>query len=108
MKAGLSLQLPIYIMSQERQVVAAFYGIISTGEFQAKLGHVDEKNLISKTNRGALTEEELEELLNTTKQHIKFFIESILAGNFSVNPLECSSYCIYRQICRYKQTWEVE
>ncbi|MCF6462971.1 PD-(D/E)XK nuclease family protein [Clostridium sp. Cult1] len=109
MRSGLSLQLPLYILSQmDKTIVGALYGIISTGEFQLKIGNVEEKDLVSKRNKGAITEEELEELLNTTKNYIKSYIESIHKGDFSVNPMECSPYCIYKDICRYKEVWEVE
>ncbi|HSH35546.1 PD-(D/E)XK nuclease family protein [Schnuerera sp.] len=109
MKSGLSLQLPLYILSQkDKNIVAALYGIISTGEFQVKIGNLEEKALVSKRNKGALTEEELEELLNTTKDFIKSYIESIYKGNFAVNPTECSPYCIYKDICRYEEILEVE
>ncbi len=104
MKAGLSLQLPLYILSQkDKPIIGALYGIISTGEFQLKIGNVEEKDLVSKRNKGAITEEELEELLDTTKEFIKSYIESIHQGDFSVNPMECSPYCIYKDICRYKE-----
>lgn len=109
MESGLSLQLPVYIMSQEgKNVVAAMYGIISKGEFQLKIGNVEEKHLVSKSHKGAITEDGLNELLNKTKQIIKEYIDSIHRGDFSVNPMECSPYCIYRDICRYKESWEVE
>ncbi|GFN34277.1 PD-(D/E)XK nuclease family protein [Tepidimicrobium xylanilyticum] len=102
MISGTSLQLPIYILSQKSKIVGALYGIISTGEFQVKIGIVDEKDLINKKNKGALTEEELDELLNITKDFIRFYIESIHKGNFSVDPKECLPYCIYKNICRFK------
>lgn len=109
MKAGISLQLPVYILSQKnRNVVAAMYGVISSGKFEVKIGHVDEKHLVNSRNKGALTTEELEKLLDKAKSYIKSYIESILSGDFSVNPKECSSYCIYRDVCRYKKGLEVE
>ncbi len=108
MISGLSLQLPVYIMSQEgKDVVAAMYGIISKGEFQLKIGNVEEKHLVSKSNKGAITREELEALLEETKQSIGRYIDAIHSGDFSVNPMECSPYCIYRDICRYKESLEV-
>ena len=104
MRSGLSLQLPLYILSQkDKPVVGVIYGILSTGEFQVKIGNIEEKNLINKRNKGAITKEELDQLLNTTKDFIRFYIESIYKGNFSVDPKECSPYCIYKDICRYKE-----
>ena len=109
MSSGLSLQLPVYIMSQEgKEVVAAMYGIISKGEFELKIGNIEESHLVSKRNKGAITEEELEELLDITKESIKSYIDSIHKGNFSVNPMECSPFCIYKEICRYKGNMEVK
>jgi len=109
MLSGLSLQLPVYIMSQEdKEIVAAMYGIISKGEFQLKIGNIEEKHLVSKNHKGAVTKEELEELLNTTKRIIKEYIDLIHNGDFSVNPMECSPFCIYKDICRYEESFEVE
>lgn len=109
MSSGLSLQLPVYIMSQEgKEVVAAMYGIISKGEFELKIGNIEESHLVSKRNKGAITEGELEELLDITKESIKSYIDSIHKGNFSVNPMECSPFCIYKEICRYKGNMEVK
>lgn len=109
MKSGLSLQLPIYILTQkDKNIVAAMYGIISNGEFKVKVGNIDEKHLVTKRNKGALTAKELEELLNISKTFIKTYIESISKGDFSVNPMECSSFCIYKDICRYEDVLEAE
>lgn len=109
MEAGLSLQMPLYIMSQQdKNIVAALYGVISSKEFKAALGKRKETSFISARNKGALYEEELKELFSITKEHIKSYIASILAGDFSIKPKECSNYCIYKDICRYKDTLEVE
>ncbi len=109
MKSGLSLQLPVYIMSQEgKNVVAAMYGVISKGEFQLKIGDIEESHLMSKRNKGAVTREEFEEVLEMTKASIKSYLDSIHKGDFSVNPMECSPFCIYKDICRYKEILEVE
>lgn len=108
MISGVSLQLPLYILSQmDKKVVAAMYGVLSTGEFKLALGNTEETNLITKNNKGALTKEQLDELINITKEHIKYYMDSILSADFSVNPKECSNYCIYKDICRYKNTLEV-
>ena len=108
-KKGLSLQLPIYIMSQyNKDVVAAAYGTLSKGNFDIKLGLIDETKLITKRNKGALNKEEWDNLIDITKKNIMESRRGILNGNFSINPLECSSYCIYKNICRYKDALEVE
>lgn len=108
-KKGLSLQLPLYILSQEnREVVAAIYGILSRGEFKETLALEDEKDKLKLGNtKGILTKDELNGLLEDTKKIIKGFIESICSGDFSVNPKECSSYCIYKDICRVRKGLEL-
>lgn len=109
MREGLSFQLPLYILSQkDKRVVAGIYGIISKGEFQLKIGDVEESHLVNKSNKGAITSDEIEKLLDTTKYWIKSYIDLIHKGDFSVNPKECSPYCIYRDICRYKGLVGVE
>lgn len=109
MRAGISLQLPIYILSQRnKNVVAGMYGIISNGKFVARLGNVEEKHLMTRANRGALTKEELEGLLDDVKDIIASYLASIYKGDFSVNPRECSPYCIYKDICRYEKRLEVK
>lgn len=109
MKAGLSLQLPIYILSQkDKNIVAGIYGIISNGEFKVRIGNVDEKHLITRGNKGAITKIELEDLLDKSKNIIKSYMDSIHEGDFSVNPKECSPFCIYKNICRYEEKLEVE
>ena len=108
MEDGLSLQLPVYIMSQEdKNVVAAMYGIVSSGEFDLKIINAEEKQLVGRKRKGVLSEEELEELLDLTKTSIKEYIDSIYTGDFSINPKECSPFCIYSDICRYKKELEV-
>jgi ATP-dependent helicase/DNAse subunit B len=109
MSKGLSLQLPIYIMSQKnKDIIAGIYGIISNGEFQIKLGKIEETKLITKRHKGALDNNKWDELLEATKHNIQEIIEKISDGDFSINPLECSSYCIYKDICRYENVLEVE
>ncbi|HHV39047.1 MAG TPA: hypothetical protein GXX70_06110, partial [Tepidimicrobium sp.] len=58
--------------------------------------------------RGALTKEELEGLLDDVKDIIASYLASIYKGDFSVNPRECSPYCIYKDICRYEKRLEVK
>ena len=108
MEDGLSLQLPVYIMSQEdKNVVAAMYGIVSSGKFDLKIINAEEKQLVGRKRKGVVSEEELEELLDLTKNCIKEYIDSIYNGDFSINPKECSPFCIYSDICRYKKKLEV-
>ena len=104
MAAGISLQLPVYIMSQEgKNIVAAIYGIISKGELDFKIINKGEKELVGRKRTGIVNEEELEELLNLSKDSIIEYVDNIHSGDFSVNPKECSPYCMYKDICRYKR-----
>lgn len=109
MRDGLSLQLPVYIMSQkDKNIVAGGYGIVKNGKLEIKLGIVDETNVVTKRNKGALSREEWDEVLDVSRKNIIDIVENIQRGDFSVSPLECSSYCIYRDICRYEDILEVE
>lgn len=104
-----SLQLPIYILSQShRNVVAGFYGVIKSGKFHNGIGLLGESNLISKKQSGAIDRVRWDEILQTTKVTIGEIVKGIWEGNFSVNPRECSPYCIYKDICRYDKVQEVE
>lgn len=109
MREGLSLQLPVYIMSQkDKDIIAGGYGIINSGKMEAKLAIIDETNIVTKRNKGALSKKEWNELLNIIEKNIVEMVENIEKGNFIVNPIECSPYCIYRNICRYEDVMEVE
>lgn len=109
MKSGLSLQLPVYIMSNtERDVVVALYGIIGSAKFEIPIGILDESSIISKRHKGGIDREQWDDVLEGTKRNILSIINGIKSGDFSVNPLECSSYCIYKDICRYEKIMEVE
>ena len=96
-------------MSQNhKNIIAGAYGIISNGKLEIKIGILDETNIITKRNKGALSREEWDQVLEKTKDNIIDIIDNIQKGNFSVNPLECSPYCIYKDICRYEEIMEVE
>ena len=107
-KKGLSLQLPIYVMSQiDKNVIAGLYGIMSTGDFKYTIGILEESKLLTKRNKGGLDSEGWISLMDGTKDNIRTFIHNINKGIFSVDPLECSEYCIYKDICRYERVLEV-
>ncbi|NLJ79009.1 MAG: hypothetical protein GX329_06580 [Tissierellia bacterium] len=109
MRAGISLQLPIYMLSQgDKNIVACMHGIISDGKFIVRLGDVEERHLMTRRNSGALTRDELEELLGDTRNIVGAYMHSIFQGDFSIDPRECSKHCIYRNICRYEPVMEVE
>ena len=106
MRTGLSLQLPVYILSQEdKEMVAGAYGIISSQEFKINLGL---SPYIRGKSKGILSQEEWDQLMDLTKENIYRLISNIGEGNFQVNPLECSAYCIYKDICRFEDLVEVE
>ncbi len=108
-RQGLSLQLPIYVMSQEdKNIVAGIYGVLKDAKFQVTIGIIDETTIISRRHKGHLNQEEWEDLMELTKINIKKIKENILKADFSVDPLECSDYCIYKDICRYENRLELE
>ena len=106
MMSGLSLQLPVYILSQEdKHMVAGAYSIIINGETKVSIG-LDP--FVGLRGKGKLSQEGWDALMDITKENIYNIISNIGQGNFQVRPLECSSYCIYKDICRYEDLVEVE
>lgn len=106
---GLSLQLPVYIMSQEeKEIVAASYLTISDGEFFLSMGILGQGDFINKRQKGAIDKDKWDEILSNTRANIIKIVDSIHEGDFSVNPKDCSPYCPYKDICRYEKVLEVE
>lgn len=104
-----SLQLPIYILSQkDKKVMGGFYGIIKKPEFHTGMGLLGESKLINSRQSGAMDLETWDKVLSDTRCTIEEIFRSISEGDFSVNPKECSPYCIYKDICRYDKVQEVE
>lgn len=109
MMEGLSLQLPVYIMSQrDKNVVAGAYGMISKGEISYALGIDGEASFMSRRNRGLVDMDTWNQTLINSKDMIFNMVDSIKQGDFSVNPKECSPYCAFKDICRYEKVLEVE
>ena len=108
MISGLSLQLPVYIMSREYDVVAGLYGIIGSAKFDIPIGILEKSSIINKRHKGGISQLKWDELLEGTKENILNNINGIKSGDFSVNPLECSPYCIYKDICRFEKVLEVD
>lgn len=108
MRAGLSLQIPIYILAErEKNIVLGIYGQIRGAKFQVKIGLIDEISIITKASSAAITRQERQELLDLTKKNIKNIVHGIESADFSVKPKECSTYCPYKNICRYDSSMEV-
>lgn len=104
----ISLQLPIYIISQKnRNVVGGFYGIINTLGFHNCIGLLDETSLVNSRQDGALNRDTWNDILLQTEVTIEDIVKQISVGNFSVNPKYCSPFCIYKDICRYDKVQEV-
>lgn len=109
MEAGISYQLPIYILSQEdKNIIAAGYKVINNSTEEIKLSRIDKTNILSKSNMGALDMDRWDELLERVKSNTIMSILDMEKGIFKIKPKECSDYCIYKDICRYKEVLEVE
>ena len=107
--AGTSLQMPIYIISQrDKNVVGAVYGVISNKDIEILLIDDREKSIIGRKRRGVYSEEEIDNILDMTKNYIGEYVEAIGRGDFRVAPKECSDYCEYRDICRVRKEEGVE
>ncbi|MCR3954981.1 MAG: PD-(D/E)XK nuclease family protein [Gudongella sp.] len=105
---GLSIQLPMYILSQgDRNVTGGYYGIISSGELYPALAIKGKAPFVSGRNSGAVDEEEFSRLLQRSRNSVMEAVKGIQEGYFAVAPMECSAYCIFRDICRYGSKEEV-
>lgn len=103
MHQGISLQLPVYMQSLgDKKLAAAGYGVISSGEVDFKIMLKEEKEIVGSKRAGVVDEKDLEEIFDKAKDYIIHYIDSIHKGDFSIKPKECSSYCIYKDICRYE------
>ena len=109
-KKGLSLQLPLYIMSLgDKEVAAGIYGIISNGKFvETIVLDAEAENIGPADKKGVMDEEELKALLDHTRSYVLSFIEAIHQGDFSINPKKCVPYCAYKDICRYRKGLEAK
>jgi ATP-dependent helicase/DNAse subunit B len=102
---GLSLQLPVYIMSQldnDREVIGGGYIVIKSNEMPIKVVKEEMKSSLNKrSGKDVLNEDEWNNLLNTVKTKIGEYVKKIFDGDFRLNPLECDNYCTLKDICRY-------
>lgn len=106
--AGTSLQMPVYIMSQEdKNVVGAVYGVISDKKMEILLINEEEKFIIGRLRRGIYSSSDIENILDISKGYIGEYIEKIYGGNFPIKPKECSEYCEYRKICRVREELKI-
>lgn len=105
MMDGISLQMPIYLLSQkENNPVAALYGVINQSEFRVVVGVLGETSIINNRHSGKLESVEDLNKLNKNTEKVIFNIErKILKGKFPVDPNNCPDYCPYKEICRYKE-----
>jgi ATP-dependent helicase/DNAse subunit B len=106
---GLSVQLPMYILSQgEDRVTGGYYGILSSGDLYPALAIKGKAPFVTGRNTGAVDEEEYRRLLQGSRNTVIRAVEGIRDGYFAVAPKECSAYCIFRDICRYGNKEEVD
>ncbi len=106
-ESGLSIQLPVYILSQmDKKVTGGYYGILSSGELYPSMAIKDRAPFVTGRNAGAVDEHEFERLLQISREAVFNAVDEIENGNFAVNPKKCSSYCIFRDICRFDKKGE--
>ncbi len=103
MREGVSFQLPVYTMAQNKKdIIAAGYIIISKNKVDFELVKEEEKAIVNKRRgQAVLNEQAWEELKEIVIYHMKEYMKGIKEGDFSINPKECDKYCIYKDICRY-------
>jgi ATP-dependent helicase/nuclease subunit B len=98
--AGADLQMPLYALA----AVERFRSELSP-RASIELSYIALKNRDKET--GQVVPLELLSLTassgKTVMNRIADLIDGALAGCFDVDPLECSDYCPYRRVCRYRK-----
>ncbi|HHT9154954.1 MAG TPA: PD-(D/E)XK nuclease family protein, partial [Candidatus Tripitaka sp. YC43] len=104
LKEGNDLQLPIYVMVARdllglRPVGAQFYSLRPPG----RSGII----ALPLPNKGEhMSQEDMEALLESCKEHLFRQVEGILAGDKRVSPRDvqyCHNWCEYRDVCRFER-----
>lgn len=94
---GKVIQLGFYILGLNYlDFHLASYGIINKGEFKNILG---DKNIFPGEK---MDMEEVDRILNLVKSSLFDFKSKVESGYFPVEPEDCSEFCKYESICRYK------
>ncbi|HHT9132988.1 MAG TPA: PD-(D/E)XK nuclease family protein [Candidatus Tripitaka californicus] len=104
LKEGNDLQLPIYVMVARdllglRPVGAQFYSLRPPG----RSGII----ALPLPNKGEhMSQEDMEALLESCKEHLFRQVEGILAGDKRVSPRDvqyCHNWCGYKDVCRFER-----
>ncbi len=102
---GTDLQLPIYVMVARdllglRPAGAQFYSLKPPGR-----SGIIALPLPNDSER--ITQEEMEDLLESCKDHLFRQVEGILTGDKRINPRDtrpCRQWCEYRDVCRFERS----
>lgn len=106
---GISLQLPVYLMSmRDKRVIGGVYGVISNGSLEILMIDEREKEIIGRKRSGIYSETEIGDIVDRSKDYIIQYISRIRTGDFRLEPKDCSPYCEYRNICRIRKDLEVD
>lgn len=104
---GLSLQLPVYIMSQmdkDREVIGGGYIVIKDNKMPIKLLKESMKSSLKKRkSKEILSDEDWNKLIDTVKEKICEYVKGIFSGDFRLNPVECDTFCTLASVCRYNK-----
>ena len=104
LREGNDLQLPIYVMVARdllglRPVGAQFYSLRPPG----RSGII----ALPLPNKGELmSQEDMEALLESCKEHLFRQVEGILSGDKKVGPRDiqrCHNWCEYKDVCRFER-----
>jgi len=115
-KAGRSLQIPIYLEALERLILPGHpvagggYYIIRGGNERRNKGlhrsDFIEYSGIRKTTRAVIGDEEWQQIRDTAIAKIWAFLDQMRAGHFQVNPSEKEKtcrFCDFAAVCRYER-----
>ncbi|HEV7680764.1 MAG TPA: PD-(D/E)XK nuclease family protein [Pyrinomonadaceae bacterium] len=113
-KAGRSLQLPIYLEALERLILPGYQ--IAGGGYYVIRGGSDRRNKglhradlldysgIGKKAGGVIADEEWQQIREDVKAKIWDFLDHLRAGQFEVNPAQKEKtcrFCDFAAVCRY-------
>lgn len=113
LRAGLSLQLPIYLWAGEKLLgaqakpIAALFYSLGQGKYRGFWRDEESKKVgLRRSKNSSLEPENWDQTLENYRLILSLILKRIGSGDFRLLPQKCPPFCDYTTICRY-QKWRI-